>query len=98
MTTERIYVDFNEMVDYNIVLLSANDTKTSLEGNEITFYEGMKVSIYSDDHSDDGQVDNLIAEGVVIKYDLSHYPYWQHVKWCCLINEKGIIHESDKTT
>ena len=92
----RIYVDFHEMVDYNIVLLSQHDAKIDSEGNKITFYEGMPVSIYSDDFDLDDQIDNLIAEGIAIKYDFSdYYPHWQHVKWCCLIDEKGIIHESD---
>jgi len=90
----RIYVDFNELVDHNIVLLSQHDRKIDSEGNEITFYEGMPVSIYSDDLSLDGQVDNLIAKGIAIKNDFNDYPFWKHVKWCCLIDEKGIMNES----
>lgn len=91
----RIYVDFNEMVDCNIVLLSADDTKIDSQGNKITFYEGMPVSIYSDDVDQDGKADNLIAEGTAIRLDLSQYPAWKHVKWCCRIDEKGIMNESD---
>ena len=60
----RIYVDFNEMVDYNTVLLSKDDTKMDSEGNVITFYEGMPVSIYMDDVDGNGEVDNLVAEGI----------------------------------
>lgn len=95
MDKARIYVDFNEMLDHNIVLLSKDDTKIDSTGNIITFYEGMPVSIYSDDISDTGEIDNLIAEGIAIKQDLSNFPNWQHVKWCCLIDLNGIIHESD---
>lgn len=91
----RIYVDFNEMVDHNTVLLSKDDTKIDSQGNVITFYEGMPVGIYSDDISDNGEVDHLIAEGIATKKNLSNYPYWQHVKWCCRINLDGMIHESD---
>lgn len=91
----RIYVDFNEMVDCNTVLLSARDTKTDSEGNEITFYEGMPVSIYTDDVDMDGNADNLVAEGTAIRMDLSQYPAWQHVKWCCRMDARGIMHESD---
>jgi len=87
----RLYVDLNELVTDNIVLLSKDDSK----GTIITFYEGMPVSIYSEDISDNGQVDNLVAEGVAIKKDLSSYPNWQHVKWCCQIDSNGIIHDSD---
>lgn len=95
MDKARVYVDFNEMVDYDIVLLSKDDTKIDSQGNVITFYEGMPVSIYMDDIGDNGEVDNLIAEGIAIKQDLSNYPNWQHVKWCCRIDSNGIINESD---
>ena len=81
MDKARIYVDFNEMVDDNTVLLSKEDTKVDSEGNTITFHEGMPVSIYTDDEDENGEKDNLIAEGVAIQLDLSDYSGWQHVKW-----------------
>lgn len=95
MDKARIYVDFNEMIDRDIVLLSKEDTKIDSWGNLVTFYEGMPVSIYSDDASDTGEVDNLIAEGIATKRDLCNYPYWQHVKWCCRIDLNSMKHESD---
>ncbi|MCL1992642.1 MAG: hypothetical protein FWG66_06825 [Spirochaetes bacterium] len=94
----RIYVDFNEMVTPDIVLLSKGDCKADSGGNIHRFYEGMSVSIYSDDVGEDGAIDNLIADGTAIQYDLSaggFPPNWACVKWCCKINEKGIMHESD---
>ena len=95
MNKARIYVDFNEMVDDNTVLLSKEDTDMDSQGNIVTFYEGMPVSIYSDDLDDEGEEDNLIAEGIAIQLDLSKYPGWQHVKWCCRIDVSSIMHESD---
>lgn len=95
MDKARIYVDFNEMVDYNIVLLSKDDRKMDSQRNIITFYEGMPVSIYMDDVDENGQADNLIAEGTAIKMDLRKYPGWKHVKWVCRIDSNGIINESD---
>lgn len=94
MDKARIYVDFNEMVDNNTVLLSKDDTKIDSQGNQITFYEGMPISIYMDDVNGNGEVDNLIAEGIAIKNDFP-IPNWQHVKWCCRIDANGIINESD---
>ena len=70
MDKPRVYVDLNEMVTDGIVLLSKDDTKADSMGNIITFYEGMPVSLYSDDESDSGETDNLIFEGTAIKYDL----------------------------
>jgi hypothetical protein len=94
MEKARIYVNFNEMITENIVLLSKDDTKKDSKGNIIAFYEGMPVSIYMDDDDEDGKPDNLIADGIAIKYDLSKYNL-NYVKWCCKIDENGIRHESD---
>lgn len=95
MDKARIYVDFNEMVNHNTVLLSEDDSKIDSQGNVLTFYEGMPVSIYSDDVSDNGQEDNLIADATATKKNLSKDPYWQNIKWRCQINSDGIKHESD---
>ena len=90
MDKARISVDFNEMVDYNIVMLSQTDTRTDSYGSIITLYEGMPVSIYEEDIYENGEVDYLIAEGIVIKHDLYAYPFFPHVKWFCLIDSNGI--------
>ena len=95
MDKARIYVDLNEMVTDNIVLLSKYDTKVDNRDGIITFYEGMPVSLYSDDMSDSGEIDNLIFEGIAIKYDLNNYPSWRHVKWCAHIDRNSFMHESD---
>lgn len=96
MNKPRIYVDLNEMVTSDIVLLSKEDTEVDSEGTVITFYEGMPINIYSDDLSDNGEVDNIIAEGVATQLDLSNYPNWQHVKWCCKIDLNSMRHESEE--
>ena len=59
-------------------------------GNSIFLKEGLQVSIYSDDVDEKDEVDNLVAEGVVIHVDLADYPCWKHVKWCCHIDENGL--------
>lgn len=41
------------------------------------------------------EVKNLIAEGIAVKIDLSVYGNWKNVKWCCCIDENGIIHEAE---
>nr|WP_294783301.1 hypothetical protein [uncultured Flavobacterium sp.] len=93
MDKARIYVDFNEMIDHDIVMLSQNDTKVDSEGNVITFYEGKNIEIYTDDvDPETDQIDNLIASGHAI---LNNGNNWKHVKWFCRIDSKGIRHESD---
>lgn len=95
MDKARIYVDLNERVTEDIFLLSKDDTKTDSQGKIVVFYDKMPVSIYSDDASDTGETDNLLAEGIAIKHDLKKYPCWEHVKWCVRIDLNSLIHESD---
>jgi hypothetical protein len=92
MDKPRFSVDFCEMLaDMRTVALSRDDTRKDSEGNIVRFYEGMSVSIYSSDNLDEnGNIDNLLAEGIVVKSD-AH----KNIKWWCKINEKGIEYESD---
>ena len=91
MEHARIYVDFNEMVTYDMVLLSKEDTKADSDGNIVNFSEGLPISIYSDDSDEFDRQDNLIADGVAV-----HNPDKDSVaKWCCQIDGLGIRHESD---
>ncbi len=65
MNRARLYVDFNEMVESDLVLLSKLDVKVDSSGNEIVLSEGLDVYIYMDDTNALGTKDNLLAEGVV---------------------------------
>ena len=85
-----ICVDFNEMVDFNIVMLSQTDVKMDCQGNEITLYEGMPVCIFEEDVYEDGTIDYLVAEGIVIQHNIEFYPFYPHVKWFCLIDSYGV--------
>lgn len=90
MNEPRLYVDFNELIEDNLVLLSQSDYKTDTMGNAIQLYEGRTVFIYMHDTDEDDNPDSLLAEGIVV---LNHLP--NHIaKWCCRINERGIYHES----
>ena len=92
MSGSRLYVDFNELIDEDLVLLSQTDVKLDQHGNEVFLYPGKHVDIYTDDIDDNGCVDNLIASGVVELNDSGVFPV---CKWNCRINENGIQHESD---
>jgi hypothetical protein len=65
MTRPKLYVDFNELIDENLVALSASDTKLAVTGESILLRDGLAIEVYSDDLNDDGQPDNLVASGVV---------------------------------
>jgi hypothetical protein len=88
-------VDFNEMIDADTVLLSAGDWKVDASGVIVQLREGMLVSVYMDDMSENGKIDNLVAIGVVTKNSAAGWA--ANVKWCCRIDGDGIQPESKKT-
>lgn len=94
MKEPRIYVDFNEMVEEDLVLLSKTDYKLDSAGNLVLLFEGLLVKIYMDDVDEAGNVDNLIAEGIVEKNTITD-SWGSAAKWNCRINKEGIYHESD---
>ena len=93
MNEDRLYVDFNEMLEENLAMLSQKDSKEDSSGNIIYINEGLKIKIYMDDENEFGQKDNLLAEGIVEK---NNYTLCPHVKWNCRIDENGIYNESKK--
>lgn len=85
-------VDFNEMVDSDVVLLSAEDFKTDASGVVVPLYEGMYVSLYEDDCNENNEIDDLVANGVVVRN--VRMDWSAHVKWCCRIDRDGVRAES----
>lgn len=95
MKEARLHVDFNEMIEDDLVLLSKTDFKTDSKGNVIELKEGLKIKIYDNDLSSCNEIDNLIAEGII---ELNkHEGGNQDVKWNCRIDKKGIYNESQAT-
>jgi hypothetical protein len=93
MKRPQFYVDFNELVESDLVALSATDEKLSSTGEEILLQDGLSIDVWSDDLNDEGEPDNLIASGVVERN--SSYGWAKDVKWCCRIDVHGIRHESE---
>lgn len=86
--TPAFYVDFNEMVEADLVLLSQSDERKSSDGEVVTFREGMSVRIFMDDPSPGGEPEFLTAEG---KVEPNLYADWSgHVRWLCRISSEGI--------
>lgn len=87
----KISVDFNELVDFDLILLSQSDLRKDIDGNDIILTDGQEIEIYDIDYDDHGR-DDLIANGHVEVCKLQGY---SHVKWCCRINFQGIRHMSE---
>ncbi len=94
MTVSCLHVDFNEMLEPDLVLLPQTDEVVDRKGNIVQLYEGLFISLYSEDSDEQGNPDNLTAEGWVEMNNFQH-PWGQAAKWCCRINHQGIRHESD---
>lgn len=93
MDQPRLQVDFNEMIERDLVLLSQTDIKRDSAGGEVRLREGLIVHVYQEDTDEKGNPDNLIADGVVGR---SHGSGWGALaRWCCRIDAGGIRHESD---
>jgi hypothetical protein len=93
MTKPTFCVDFNEMLEANLVLLAAGDSRTDSLGNVVSLREGLEVALYMDDMDERGGTDHLVATGVVEKNRSNGWG--AHVKWCCRIDSNGIRHQSE---
>ena len=89
----RVYVDFNEMLSADEVLLSRHDTTTDSGGNVIELFEGRLVAVYTDDQGIHGKVDNLIADGTATRNDAAGWS--SSVPWVLKIDHRGIRHHSE---
>lgn len=91
--TPKFLVDFNEMLEPDLVLLAKKDARTNWLGETVTLRPGMAVDLFMEDFNERGDPDNLVASGTVEENKSSGWG--AHVKWCCRINSDGIRHESD---
>lgn len=79
----RIWLDFNELCASGpggepVYLFSQGDIVNDSLGKDVALYEGMAVSVFDHDLDPSGAEDALLAEGIVVKNFLPHFP---HVKW-----------------
>ncbi len=65
MATPRVYADFQNLDDENRLRLTCAGTRRDLERQGIELRDGMTLTFYTDDANDEGQSDELQAEGVV---------------------------------
>jgi hypothetical protein len=92
MPRATLSVDFNELLDADLVLLSATDTRRDVRGDTVELREGMEVRVYDDDPDSDGRPGKLVATGVVERNRCDD-DWCAHVKWCCRIDAHGIRHQ-----
>jgi hypothetical protein len=89
----RFQVDFNELVEPDLVLLSRADQREDETGRLVALVEGMSINVWEADLNERGEPDDLIASGVVVRNMTRGWA--GHVKWACRIDERGIRHRSE---
>ena len=65
MITPKIYADFQDLDDANRLRLTCAGTREDLARQGLQLKEGLVLTLYMDDADDQGQADELRAEGVV---------------------------------
>ena len=90
MANPRVYADFQNLDDENRLRLTCAGTRRDLERQGIELREGMNLTLYTDDATDDGQPDELLAEGVV------HYDSAENC-WVAAIDWNAIRRKSNPT-
>jgi len=86
-------VDFNELVEPNVVLLSQTDRREDQSGRMFALAEGMKVLVSEVDLNERGERDDLIAAGTVVRNSAGGWT--AAAKWSCLIDSRGVRHRSE---
>jgi hypothetical protein len=88
MSSQRVYADFQNLDDSNRVRLTCAGTMNDLTRQSIELREGMVLTFYMDDADDQGDSDELRAEGVV------HYDE-KYGSWVASVDWSAIRHASD---
>ena len=99
MDRPKICVDFNELVEADLVLLSQTDMVLDSEGNEIVLGDGVRVFVYEFNHYREGDNEYLLADGVAEMNRPEVNGQWtKAAKWCCRIDKNGIKNETMRNT
>ena len=90
MNLPRVYADFQNLDDENRLPLTCAGTRRDLERQGIELREGIALTLYADDANDEGQPDELLAEGIV------HYNQADDC-WVAAIDWHALRHASETT-
>jgi hypothetical protein len=83
MSPSKVYADFQNLDDANRLRLTCAGTLQDLARQGIQLQEGLVLTLYSDDADDQGQPDELRAEGVV-HYDTDGQCWVATIDWTAI--------------
>ena len=84
----RINVDFNEMVEDDLVLLSKYNAKEDSAGRMVELREGLSVFVFMDDSDEHGSPGALIADGLAER--ITGVGWDGAARWACRLDAWGI--------
>ena len=85
--TPRFPIDFNELLEHDLVMLSQTDERQDIRGVSVLLSEGLVVELQEENLYSDGCHELLVAQGIV---EPNRTATWLHVKWCCRLDAEGI--------
>ena len=85
--TPRFSVDFNELLERDLIMLSQTDLRKDISGAFVQLVEGLPIEVQEESLYDDGTHEVLFARGVV---GANSTGTWSHVKWCCRFDTNGV--------
>jgi hypothetical protein len=93
MTIPRLRADFNGLFDA-VLCLSHGDTCLDETGKPVLLRAGMVVIAFDEEYDDNGQRDDIMAQGTVEPSPAWLQPHGS--KWVLRLDENGVRHESDR--
>jgi hypothetical protein len=86
MATPLVYADFQNLDDENRLRLTCAGTRRDLERQGIKLREGLPLTLYTDDATDEGQPDHLLADGIA-QYNEAEKCWVAAIDWNALRHE-----------
>ena len=77
-------VDFNEMVDMDLVLFAQQDQKVDVNGQPVVLHAGLRVCVCEGLRTGD-----VVGCGV-LEPNLPDQLGWPQARWCCRIDADGL--------
>lgn len=91
--TPRFSVDFNELLERDLVMLSQTDLRKDIDDSPVLLVEGLPIEVQEENLYDDGTHEVLFARGVV---EANSTGTCSHVKWCCRFDAEGLCDIADQ--
>jgi hypothetical protein len=88
MRKAKVYVDSHNADSQGRIRLNCAGTVEDLSERQIELHEGLVLTLYSDDLDEKGELDELLADGVVSFSEEDHC-------WVAAIDWTAIHHASD---